>query len=124
MSGSATDSKSCGGATSVLLLGFNIFFFLVLAAGTIWGTTKLSRTLAEIGVAPPPLTGLICTVSPEIFAVAFGALILALVAKEFMLKNRRNALAVNVGGLVLAGLLFSAVGYTVFVPIMSLLEHW
>jgi len=123
---SEMDVKRSSGfaATSTLVLVMNVGGLLVLGAVCVAAIPAFCKMYAELGMGLPVVTQIVISIPRAGYAAIYILLLAALVAKEFIIRDRGITLMINnIAGLAgvvwLLALVYALFRPLIFTPILS-----
>ncbi|HUU70518.1 MAG TPA: hypothetical protein VM186_13395 [Planctomycetota bacterium] len=122
--GNVDSQRSSGlAATSTIALVIDIVELVVLGALFVGAIPKFCKMFAEMGMGLPVVTQIVISVPGAGYAAIFLLLLVALVAKELLIRDRRITLTINtIAGL--AGVVWLlVVVFALFLPMVTLMTN-
>ena len=107
---------------SMVVLILDVIGCIVLAAMTLRTTAKFKAIFADLGVQLPQITQVLVSLPAALYVVIFLGLIIALVVKEKVMRNKPLAFTLNVVVLI-GGIAYLAVYVAaMFLPMMQMIQ--
>ena len=107
---------------SMVVLILDVIGVLVLAISTLCTSSKFLLIFKELNAPLPQITQFFLSIPATVYLILFLGVILALILKEFAIKNKPLAFAANMGTLVI-GIAYCVLYVTaLFLPLMQIIQ--